>query len=72
MKNVLINYKPKPGYAETATRKYPKEPEIVVVGEKEIAKAVCQGAHCHPDGNIGWLRFKIPGKRRYYFQLHPW
>ena len=61
-----------PGYAETSTRKYPKEPEIVIVTESDCAGAVCQGAHIHPDGNGGWLRFKVKGKKRYFFQLRPY
>lgn len=61
-----------PGYAETSTRKRPREPTIVVVGSEEIASTVCQGAHIHPDGNGGWLRFKVKGKKRYYFQLQPY
>lgn len=69
---VLSHVKLEPGYAETSTQKHPAEPETVVVGPSEIDRAVCQGAHRHPDGNPGWLRFKVRGQKRYYFQLRPW
>jgi hypothetical protein len=60
------------GYAETSTRKHPREPETVIVGQAEIDACVCQGAHAHPDGNGGWLRFKVRGRSRYYFQVQPY
>lgn len=61
-----------PGYAETSTRRNPKEPDIVIVTESDCKNAVCLGAFLHPDGRGGWLRFKIRGKRRYYFQHRPY
>ena len=67
----LENERLVPGYAETSTRKYPTEPDTEIVGDEEIANAVCQGRHPHPDGSTGWLRFKIRGKCRYYFQNRP-
>lgn len=69
--NALANYKLEPGYAETSTRRRPKEPTTIVVGEKEIALAKCVGSAII-DGRVGWLAFKIKGKRRYYFQYRPW
>ena len=58
-----------PGYAETSSKPFPKEPSTVIVGEEEIANAVHDGQHFHRDGNPNWQRFKVKGKRRYYFQL---
>jgi hypothetical protein len=70
-----LNYdhlKLKSGYAETSTCKRPREAEIVVVGEAEIASVRCEGAHLHYSGEGGWLRFKVRGKSRYYFQHQPY
>ncbi len=62
-----------PGYAETSTRKRPTDPETVIVGHEEVAQAVCQGASvCRAHTTAGWLRFKVRGKKRYYFQYRPW
>ena len=61
-------YKMQPGYAETSTRKYPVNPETVIVSQTDCDKVVCQGAH-YLDGRLDWLRFKVKGEKRYYFQL---
>ena len=54
-----------PGYAETSTRRYPREPETVVVGSKEIAAARYVGVTSR-DGHE-WYTFRAG--RRFYFQL---
>jgi hypothetical protein len=71
-RNVLGHLKLRPGYAETSTRKYPVEPELIIVGRTECDLAQCQGSHPHPSGEGGWLRFKLPDVRRYYFQHVPY
>lgn len=70
MKKHYAHLRLEPGYAETSTRKHPVEPETVVVGQYECSQAVCQG-DAVIDGKVGWLRFKIPGERRYFFQYRP-
>ena len=64
-------YKLLPGYAEQSTRRNPRCPETVVVGEDEIASTRCVG-QAFIDNNIGWLAFKVKGKRQYFFQFRPW
>lgn len=71
MRNLLAHIKLMPGYAETSTRIRPVAPDTIIVGKDECDKAVCRGAAII-DGNAGWLRFSVPGKRRYYFQYRPW
>ena len=68
---IMSSYKLLPGYAETSTRRHPKEPTIVIVGESECRNAHCVGS-AYIDGNAGWLAFKVKGQRRYYFQYRPW
>lgn len=60
--------KMRPGYAETASRKNPREPLLTIVGESEIAAAKYIGKTVH-DGDQ-WHTWKIPGKKRYYFQVY--
>jgi hypothetical protein len=58
------------GYAETSTKRYPRQPETVVVGESECATARFLGFHHnHAEPISDWAVFKSPGKRRYWFQL---
>lgn len=71
MKRELDSYKLEKGYAETSTRRHPREPETVVVGDAEVSQARCVGSAII-DGSSAWLAFKMPGKRRYYFQHRPW
>jgi hypothetical protein len=54
-----------PGYAETSTRKYPKEAETVMVVASDCVNTTCQGEH-RPGTNV-W-RYKVKGQKRYYFQ----
>lgn len=63
-----------PGYALTSTKKHPKEPDTVIVGEDECSQARCVGA-CYLTNethSLQWVGFKIPSKNRYYFQYRPW
>lgn len=69
--NELANYKLLPGYAESSTRRHPKEPTLVIVGKEECDKARCVGSALI-DGSLAWLAFKIPGQRKYFFQYRPW
>lgn len=68
---LMQGYKLLPGYAEQSSKRNPKEPETVIVGEKECAAARCVGS-AMIYGRLDWLVFKIPGKRRYYFQIRTW
>jgi hypothetical protein len=68
---MLADHKLKPGYAQQSSRRRPRQPETVVVGSDECTLAKCVGSAVI-DGRAGWLAFKIPGKRRYYFQYCPW
>ncbi len=58
------------GYADTSTRKYPKEPETIILGQDVIEKARCVGFQSEPIGR--WFIFKVPNVKRYYFQLQQW
>ncbi len=71
---MFVTYKMLPGYAETSTRRNPREPETVIVGEDECSRARCLGDAYLPNAypESGWLCFKIPGERRYFFQYRPW
>ena len=71
MAHVLSTLKLMPGYAETSTRKYPVNPDTVILTQAEIDGAVCQGC-ATIDGNPIWISFKLRGQRRYFFQLRPW
>ncbi len=55
-----------PGYAEKSSRRWPKEPETVVLGDEEIANAKFVGC-ARIDGRHGWLCFRLG--RTYYFQI---
>lgn len=67
----MTNYQLLPGYAETSTRRRPKEPETVIVGTEECEQARYVGAALI-SGSLAWLAFKVPNKKRYYFQYRPW
>ena len=55
------------GYAHTSSRRHPREPELVIIDEKEIGKATTFVGQAMIDG-IPHVAYKIPGKNRYYFQ----
>ncbi len=55
------------GYAETSSTRYPRNPETVIVPQEALASAVCVGP-ARIDGSYHWWAFKIPGKKRFYFQ----
>lgn len=59
------------GYAETSTRRNPRQPETVIVGDTEIANCRCVGS-AYIDGRCGWLAFRDRRTGRYYFQYRPW
>lgn len=71
MRDHYATYRLLPGYAETSTRRRPRSPETIVLGTEDISKARCVG-EATIDGRAGWLAFKIPGKRRYFFQFRAW
>jgi len=71
MTNALSSYKLEPGYAMQSSRRHPREPEIVVIGQTEITQARCVGSALI-DGSLAWLAFKMPGQRKYFFQYRPW
>ena len=59
------------GYAESSSRRYPREPKTVVVGSTEIGRSIFQG-EAIIDGRAGWLCWRDPVAKRYYFQYRPW
>jgi hypothetical protein len=63
-------YRLETGYAETSSRKYPREPETVVVGETEVNAARYVGEQIRDCQH--WNVFKIPNRKRYYFQIRLW
>lgn len=58
-------YRMVPGYAYTSTKKYPREPETVMVTETEV-KAAKFVDIMNMDG-YAWCRFRV--RRRFYLQL---
>lgn len=65
----LGNVKMIPGYAYTSTKAFPVNPDTVIVGTDEVGSAYAQGNHWFRGEGATYVRFKVKGQRRYYFQL---
>lgn len=55
-----------PGYAFSSSKRFPIDPETVVLGDEEIKKAIFIGSAVI-DGSKH-AAFWIPGTRQYFFQ----
>jgi hypothetical protein len=60
-----------PGYAETSTRRRPVNPETVIVSDDDVKQCRFVG-EAMIDGRLGWMAFRHPKTRRYFFQFRPW
>lgn len=63
-----------PGYAMRSTKRHPKEPDTVMIGESEVTQAKYQGT-ASIDGYANWDCWHIPKTRKspayYLFQYRP-
>lgn len=63
-----------PGYAMRSTRRHPKDPDTVMIGQSEVEKAKYQGT-AFIDGYANWDCWHIPKTRKapgcYLFQYRP-
>lgn len=61
------------GYADTSSRRHPREPETVIVGDDEVRQSRFVGyayISNYPNGRAA--AFKVRGKKRYFFQADCW
>jgi hypothetical protein len=55
------------GYAYTSSRRYPRDPETIVLGDKEVRDARYVGVAKIDGCKVS--AFRVKGERRFYFQL---
>lgn len=66
----MDNPKPFSGYAFQSSRRYPRDPETVVIGESEVERARFVGTAIVDGYTCNVWRINTPGQRRYYiFQM---